>query len=349
MKGIDANMKYKVFIGSSSEHLDYAESIQLNIEKLEGIEAICWNQGVFRPGHYPLEDLLINLEEMSFGIFVLAPDDFIEIRKENYSIVRDNVILEMGMFYGALGRERTFFIAPQDKEKKLRIPSDLEGMNYATYSLDSSEDNYDQRVGSACTQIKRIIKSEIKNTRLKDVIKKYDVFPEFDEMYSNLFESSKIVTTAFIHGRRWRESNLKAINEFFDKKESHWNILLPDVENKELIKMIKNHFSDGKTMIPKIIDAYDFCLSSLKKYPDKLTVYLYSFYPTYSFYKFDNEIIIAFYPLTSERKAPPTLLLNLDLDTECNIFFKQDIEDVEKLSRKLTVDELEQLINKRAF
>lgn len=337
-------MKYKVFIGSSLEHLDYAESVQLNIGEMEGIKAQCWNQGVFQPGHYPLEDLLNQLGKTSFGIFVLAPDDFIEIRGKKYSIVRDNVLFEMGMFYGALGRERTFFIAPQNTEEQFRIPSDLEGINYARYTWESSEDDFDQRVGAACAQIKRRIKAEMKNIIPRDAIEKYAVFSEFDEVYDSLFQSSKTVTTAFIHSRRWRESNLNSINKFLNKKESHWDILLPNIEDKELINTIKGHFSDGRTMISKIVDAYMFCVDNMEKYPDKLTVYLYSFYPTYSFYRFDNKMVVSFYPLTSERRPTPTLLL--DLEEECNNFFKQDVIDIKEMSKEVSIEDLKKMVDK---
>lgn len=339
-------MKYNVFIGSSLEHLDYAESVLLNIEKIEGIKAQCWNQGVFQLSNYTLEDLLNQLGKASFGIFVLAPDDFIEIRGKKYSTVRDNVLFEMGMFYGALGRERTFFIAPENTEEQFRIPSDLEGINYAKYTWESSEDDFDQRVGAACIQIKRKIKAEMKNIRPKDVIEKYGVFSEFDEIYDDLFQSSKMITTAFIHSRRWRESNINSINKFLSKKESHWEILLPDTEDKELIKTIKGHFSDGRTIISKIVDAYMFCVDNMEKYPDKLTIYLYSFYPTYSFYRFDNKMVVSFYPLTSERKPTPTLLL--DLEEECNDFFKQDIVDIKMMSKEVSIEELKNLIEKHS-
>lgn len=337
-------MKYKVFIGSSSEHLDYAESVQLNLARMDGIETICWHQGVFQPGHYPLDDLLNQLGKMSFGIFVLAPDDFIEIRGKKYNTVRDNVLFEMGMFYGALGKNRTFFIAPQNTEEQFRIPSDLEGINYARYHWESSEDNFDQQVGPACAQIKRSIKAEMKNVTSKNTIEKYGLFSEFDGIYDGLFQSSKAVTTAFIHSRRWRESNLDAIKNYLNKEEAHWEILLPDIENTELIRTIKGHFSDGRTMVSKIIDAYIFFIENAENHSGKLTIYLYSFYPTYSFYRFDNKVVVSFYPLTSERRPTPTLLLNLE--EECNDFFKQDIADIKSMSKEVSIDELKRLVEK---
>lgn len=133
-------MNYRLFIGSSSEHLDYAESVQLNLSHVKNLDVICWSQNTFRISHYPLDDLLTQLEHMSFGVFILAPDDYVKIRDDNYYCVRDNVIFEMGMFFGALGRERTFFMAPEDIHNSYHIPSDLDGINYAKkeYKADTS-------------------------------------------------------------------------------------------------------------------------------------------------------------------------------------------------------------------
>lgn len=337
-------MKYQLFIGSSSEHINYAESVQLNIGKVDGIQATCWNQGIFQINHYPLEDLLTQLSKMSFGVFVLAPDDLVEIRGEKYNTVRDNVLFEMGMFLGALGRDRTFFIVPQNTNTQFRIPSDLAGLNNATYMWESSDDNIDSQIGAACTEIKRMLKKEMEKNILRGVVEKYGVFPEFDGLYKNLFQISKTVTTSFIHSRRWRESNLDSICNFLNKEGSHWDMLLPDVENEELIKMMKSHFSDGVTIVSMIIDAYMFCIENIKKYSDKLTVYLYTFYPTYSFYKFDNKIIVSLYPLTSERRPTPTLLF--DLDADHNDFFEQEVLDLKTMSKKVSVIELNNLVEK---
>lgn len=127
--------KYKVFIGSSLEHIKYAEAVQLSFDNDEIFDPVCWTQGVFSPSNYTLEDLMVQLGEASFGIFVLAPDDLVRIREKDYTTVRDNVIFEMGLFFGALGRKRTFFIVPKDTEYPFRIPSDLTGLNYVSYAI----------------------------------------------------------------------------------------------------------------------------------------------------------------------------------------------------------------------
>lgn len=339
-------MVSKVFIGSSSEHIEYAEAIQLRFEHEGEFEAVCWHQGVFKPSDYPLEDLLLQLGKMSFGIFVLAPDDFLEQRGEKYATVRDNVLFEMGLYYGALGRNRTFFIAPKRKDGgyEFRIPSDLSGINYEEYTISDDIDNIDTRIGSACTKIIRKMKLEVKNSIPRDVIEKYGIFTEFDKTGEKLLDNSKQLTTYFIHSRRWRETFASTIEQFQKKKGSFWEIILPDIREEDTFGIIKRHFSDGKTMLSKIIDAYEFCIQYKQSCPDKMNIYLCPFYPTYSFYKFDNKLIISLYPLTDVRRSTPTFLINLDADPSG--FFVNDIEDLKHKSTLISsIEEMQTIIN----
>lgn len=156
-------MPYRVFIGSSRESLEYAEEIQRNLENahMPDIEPVCW-PSIFQLGTYTLESLLRALKSSTFGVFVLAPDDFIEIRNEIYRIPRDNVILEMGMFIAGVGRENTFFVRPRDTDEcKLRLPTDLDGVTGALYSSHLYGDNIAAKVSSACVEIKSAIKQQL--------------------------------------------------------------------------------------------------------------------------------------------------------------------------------------------
>src|SRR5205807_1407801 len=97
------------FIGSSSESRDIADAIQANLHEFD---VTIWYQGQFGPSRYPMEVLVRILEETDFGVFVFSPDDVVRMRSRQYSAVRDNVIFELGLFMGRLGRERTFIVQP---------------------------------------------------------------------------------------------------------------------------------------------------------------------------------------------------------------------------------------------
>ena len=51
---------------------------------------------------------------------VMSPDDLLESRSQSYASATDNVIFELGLFMGKLGRSRVFIVHEQDANLKLR-------------------------------------------------------------------------------------------------------------------------------------------------------------------------------------------------------------------------------------
>lgn len=138
-----------VFIGSSSEGLDIAEAIQVNLDKT--CEVTIWSQGVFGLGDGTLEALVNCLEDFDFAILVLTADDLSTIRGRRKQTPRDNVLLELGLFIGRLGRHRTFTV--YDRHSNIKIPSDLAGVSLATYQPHRNG-NLRSSLGAPCTEIK---------------------------------------------------------------------------------------------------------------------------------------------------------------------------------------------------
>jgi len=141
-----------MFIGSSAEGLPVAEAIQLNLDY--ACEVTIWSQGVFGLGQGTLESLVDRLGDFDFAALILTPDDVILSRDEVEQSPRDNVLLELGLFIGALGRERSFIVF--DRGASLKLPSDLAGVTPATFQKHSSG-NLQASLGAATTQIKGTI------------------------------------------------------------------------------------------------------------------------------------------------------------------------------------------------
>jgi hypothetical protein len=75
--------------------------------------------------------------------------------------MRDNILLEFGLFSGVLGRKRTFFLCPSDP--RISLPSDLLGIIYATYDAERVTGGADERaaaVQNACLGIREVIREE---------------------------------------------------------------------------------------------------------------------------------------------------------------------------------------------
>src|SRR4051812_34741330 len=106
-----ATAKPRLFIGSSVEGLPIAHAIQENLD--HEAEVTVWPQGVFKLSVTAVDSLLRVLEPADFGIFVFSPDDIIFLRGQDQRVVRDNVVFELGLFIGKLGRQRSFVVLPR--------------------------------------------------------------------------------------------------------------------------------------------------------------------------------------------------------------------------------------------
>jgi hypothetical protein len=146
-------MKPRMFIGSSVEGKDIAEHIQLGLEY--DVETTIWHQGIFGLSDGSLESLVRAAKDFDFAALVLTPDDLVIKRGTEKGSPRDNVVFELGLFMGALGRERTFIVYNRDKQ--IDLPTDLAGVTSATF-VSRSDNNLQAALGPVCTRIKQAIK-----------------------------------------------------------------------------------------------------------------------------------------------------------------------------------------------
>lgn len=149
------NTTPKVFIASSSEGLNVAYAIQANLE--DNADVTVWTQDVFKASNYTLESLISNISKFDFAIFVFSFDDIANIRNQEYRVARDNVIFELGLFIGSIGRRRCFIAHPKLKER-FHIPSDLLGITPLTYKHDRVDGNDIAATGPLSNHISRILK-----------------------------------------------------------------------------------------------------------------------------------------------------------------------------------------------
>ncbi len=149
-----------VFIGSSAKGLPVAKKLQQNLDW--ACEVVIWYQGVFGLSGGTLETLVNKAPEFDFAILVVTPDDMLVTAAagqskrvaQTQSCARDNVLIEIGLFIGVLGRERTFIV--YDRTAKIKIPSDLAGVTFADFEAHSSV-NLESALGAASTKIENSI------------------------------------------------------------------------------------------------------------------------------------------------------------------------------------------------
>jgi len=119
----DRKARPQIFIGCSVEGLTEAKIIQMELAH-SAADTVLWSQGVFGLSRSTLETLVEKARSFTHAVLVLTPDDMLIKRDDEANAARDNVLFELGLFMGALGRERTFVV----NEKSVRLPTDLAGI-----------------------------------------------------------------------------------------------------------------------------------------------------------------------------------------------------------------------------
>lgn len=150
--------KPRLFIASSVESLFIAEAVNVNLD--HDFEVTIWKNGTFKLSSSTIEDLVEKSSAVDFALFIFAPDDISTIKSRSEHVVRDNVIFEMGLFVGAIGKSRSFVLKPRDVD--MHLPTDLLGVTPADYDASRSDGVLVSATNRACS----LIKSEVERLGL---------------------------------------------------------------------------------------------------------------------------------------------------------------------------------------
>lgn len=145
------NDRSQVFIGSTREALDIAEALQSNLTHLNADVKI-WTQGVFQSSYATLESLEEQARKCDFAIIILTDEDEVSSRGKSERAPRDNVVFELGLFIGSLGRKRVFGV--KKRSSPLKVPTDLLGITLLEFS---DGGGLEASLGPVATKIKQRI------------------------------------------------------------------------------------------------------------------------------------------------------------------------------------------------
>lgn len=129
--------KVRLFIISSAEALPVARLVANSFEHDPFITTI-WTDGVFKVANYTLQDLEAQVDDSDFAVAIAHADDLTESRGKDWPSPRDNVVFELGLFMGKLGRQRAVLMEP--REEKVKLPSDLSGVTAIPYRFEKGRD-----------------------------------------------------------------------------------------------------------------------------------------------------------------------------------------------------------------
>ena len=144
------------------------------------------------------DELLQHSGAYDFAIIITTPIDIEISRGKENPAPRDNVIFELGLFLGSLGRERVF--ALREASTPSKTMSDFVGVTYLTYDGDRSDRDLTKAVSPAATQIATQIKkvgqrrnqnADIQNRFSGELIGLEKIYDSFDLARANIYSDLK--------------------------------------------------------------------------------------------------------------------------------------------------------------
>lgn len=201
-------MRPILFMGSSTEALDVARAMEDRLSS--EVEVRLWSNDFFGLNAETLDTLLKTIALYDFAVFVLGADDVAVSRWKPSRTPRDNVVLELGMYMGRLGRRRSFAVC----EAGSKLPSDLNGLTIPRYKRPRRKgDDLAAAVEEACQKILRAIRERVDQAELSLLPSTALAIGYFENFVKPVCTHGKLT----LNGRDW---NLA-------KDHHRWFVLIP--------------------------------------------------------------------------------------------------------------------------
>lgn len=126
----------RIFVASSTEGVPIATELASLLQtELGSSTAVEVSTNKFTLGATKIEALERIRNEADFAVLVMTLDDINISRLKNKSSPLDNLVFQLGLFIGALGRDR--LIIARESEPELNLYSDILGVTALTYNSGS--------------------------------------------------------------------------------------------------------------------------------------------------------------------------------------------------------------------
>ena len=196
------DLKPQIFIGSSSNGLDVAQVVKRELENVGS--AYLWSEGnLWEPNESTFDNLLRMTGYFDFGVFVATKDDLTLTSKGEYGFeARDNVILEMSLFVGALGKKKSFMLI----EKGLDKPSDFSGIYMPEFVKDDKTS-----IDRACSEIAARIAEHYQTGHLSLYPTTALAIGYYKNFVADLVASMQVAEELDIEGVKYKDFRLKVV------------------------------------------------------------------------------------------------------------------------------------------
>jgi hypothetical protein len=316
--------KPKVFIGSSNKGKEIAEIVKEHLEENNEIEVKVWWDKIFRIGETYIERLLKATKEFDFALLVITGEDEKEKQgkpgneDEEKRKVNENVLFELGLFMGRLGRHKAIML--YDDDHKAVPPSDLEGIHKVSFSKRKAGGDLTTALEAPCKEIREYILNPY-----EDDIRVFEVWKKsYHHINETLEKAPEDATIRII--QTWLpdlEEFIVDIKNLLTETENHkrfkFQVLLIDHDDCNLLNArVKHRTETCESAIKKIQESISQFVklkddvdkawekewiesgkrgSTLTRKPElELEICLYNFLPFGSYYQIGDKVMfVGFY------------------------------------------------------
>lgn len=195
------DLKPKIFIGSSTSGVPVAEKVKTNLSVIG--DCFIWNEpNIWEPNRSTFENLLRMVSYFDFGVFVATADDLTLTNDKIVIEPRDNVILEMALFCGAMGRDKSFLLV----EDGVKLPTDFNGIYMPRFK--KIDDN---TIKAACNEYASKIDEHYKFGHLSLYPTTALAIGYYKNFIAGLVESAQEAEALEIEGVRYSDFKLKVV------------------------------------------------------------------------------------------------------------------------------------------
>jgi hypothetical protein len=170
------------------------------------VDARVWDEAPeFAFGESTLDGLIKVGSVYDFALLVFGPDDSSIIRGSEYPTVRDNVIFELGLLMGRIGRGRALWLSPRGSNAPHTL-SDLDGIVHLVFNETDLNDD-------------AAIRTSLDETRLK-ICRHVDMLgPRSDGAVHKVPMRQALCLASKQYSQARFEKDLEYIHRFFSKNE----------------------------------------------------------------------------------------------------------------------------------
>lgn len=128
-------IKKRIIIFSSKESINLAKAIQSNLY-IEKYSTQVWSDSFFKLSRTNITNFDELKYNYDYAFVICSGDDTASVRGRKTSVLRDNVLLELGMCISSFSLNHVIIV----KQKGIKLPSDLDGITPIEYSIGVGED-----------------------------------------------------------------------------------------------------------------------------------------------------------------------------------------------------------------